>query len=264
MFAQFLARTVAARQAAVRSKASTPGRTNPRRTRPFCSQTRHNISIDCGSISQAPSSRSVPARNCLRPAFLAQVAQYIVSSNLGPALPLGAPRLGRLPRWNILKGACCGRHGTGLPGNSHPALSWQGLKYRVLDLGWAGCIRCCVRRLVPLNCCQTFSGHESSDSTVQARRNPPQPRDATSQPLQIHLKSRFHLWRIRCGGRRWEGSPCLTDSKISPHWILRFEPAAAAPEHWIRFVVLPAQPFKSTTWHRTEAAHTAHLNQVDT
>jgi len=82
------------------------------------------------------------------------------------------PPLGCLPRWNVLKGACCGRHGTVLPGHSHSALCWQGLKCRVLDLGWAGCIRCCARRLVPLNCCHTFSGHETSDSADQTRRSP--------------------------------------------------------------------------------------------
>ena len=83
-----------------------------------------------------------------------------------------SPPLLCVPSWNVLKGACCRRHGTGLPGHIHSALCWHCLKCRDLDFGWAGCIRCCARRLVPLNCCQTFCGHESSDSADQTRHKP--------------------------------------------------------------------------------------------
>ena len=60
-----------------------------------------------------------------------------------------------------------------MPGHSHSVLCWQGLQCRVLDLSWAGCIRCCVRRLAPLNCCHTFSGRGSSDSADQFHCSPP-------------------------------------------------------------------------------------------
>ena len=58
-------------------------------------------------------------------------------------------------------------------GHSHSALCWQGLKCRGSDLGRAGCIRCCARRLAPLNCCQTFNGRDSSNFADQTRRSPP-------------------------------------------------------------------------------------------
>jgi len=67
--------------------------------------------------------------------------------------------------------------------------------------------------------------------------DPPQAPHSPGAPPANLFKSTSRqenpLWRIRCGRRRWGGSPCLTDSKSLLHWISRFEPAAAAPEHWI-------------------------------
>ena len=83
------------------------------------------------------------------------------------------PPLGCLPSWSVPKGVFCGRHGTGMLGHSHSALCWQGLKCRGPDLGRAECIRCCARRLAPLNCCHTFNGRDSSNSADQTRRSPP-------------------------------------------------------------------------------------------
>ena len=96
-----------------------------------------------------------------------------MSSHLGPASAANSTPLGCLPSWGAPNGVFCGRLGTGLPGHSHSALFWQGLKCRVSDLGWAGYIRCCPWSLAPLYCCPAFSGRDSSDSADQTRRSPP-------------------------------------------------------------------------------------------
>jgi len=192
---------------------STPGRTNPRLTRRFCSQTRHIVSLDYGASSEPPSSSSVPARNCLRPAFLAKAARGTVSSHLGPDPPPGGPRLGAIPGGILQRVPVAGDTGLGCPETITPHSAG-----RVRNAGFetsAGLGASAAARGVW--CQSTAARHPVGMSRQIPRTNPaappPQPRGATSHPLQIHLEAGCHLWRIRCGGRRWGGSPCLAHLK---------------------------------------------------